>query len=429
MSDPTLSCPECGTDIKLTESLAGPLIASLKDEHSRTLKLKDQAIAEQQKKLSEERDEIAAKQASIDDLVAQGVAERASQIASEESEKAKKLAALDLAQKDKENTELKKVLEDREQKLAKASDQQADLIKQQRALEDEKRALDLTVQTKISEELKIEREKLKREQETAHTLELREFKEREESYKKQLEDMKRKLEQGSQQTQGEVLELELEDMLKKRFIHDKIDPVGKGIRGGDIIQTVMSPNGSFCGKILWETKRAKNWSGSWIPKLKEDQRAAEADIAIIMSHVTPQEVDDFDEIDGVWVTGYPSAGSLVTALRRQLIEVSHTKIVREGQATKAELIYDYLTGPGFKQRVQAALDKTSELQDDLNKEKRLLTRNWAKRQKQIDGVVESMTGMHGDLQGIAGKSMLEIEEFEVPLLDEGTQEAESTSTE
>lgn len=235
---------------------------------------------------------------------------------------------------------------------------------------------------------------------------------------KQIDDLKRRAEQGSQQAQGEVLELELETVLKEKFVFDAIEPVAKGVRGGDIVQSVMSPNGAFCGRILWETKRAKNWSAGWIAKLKEDQRRANADIAIIMTAVLPAEIKRFGQVDNIWVTDYESAFSLVEALRITLIQVANTKAVQSGQQNKMELMYDYLTGPRFRHRVEAIVEKFSDMRADLEREKKVMTKNWAKREAQIDGVIASTLGMYGDLEGIAGQVMPEIDGLETPMLEE-----------
>ena len=217
--------------------------------------------------------------------------------------------------------------------------------------------------------------------------------------------------------QGEVLELELEETLRTKFPFDIIEPVAKGEFGGDVVQRVASPMGLSCGVILWESKRTKNWSDGWLAKLRGDQRTAKAEISILISQALPVDIESFGLLDGVWVCAPRYAVPLVIALRQTLIEVANSKQSQEGQQTKMEMVYDYLTGPRFRHRVEAIVEKFSDMQADLDREKKSMTRLWAKREAQIQGVIESTVGMYGDLQGIAGRVFQEIEGLEIPLIE------------
>jgi hypothetical protein len=232
-----------------------------------------------------------------------------------------------------------------------------------------------------------------------------------------IEELKRKADQGSQQIQGEALELELESLLRVKFPLDLIEPVGKGEFGGDIVQHVNGAAGQVAGIILWEFKRTKNWSYGWLGKLREDQRTAKADIAIIISQTLPKDVETFALLDGVWVAHPRCAIPVASAMRHSLIEVSATRNAQLGQQTKMEMVYQYLTGPRFKQRLEGIIEKFDELKEDLDKERKFMTRVWAKREGQIQGVLDSTTGMWGDLQGIAGKALPEIASLDMPLLE------------
>jgi hypothetical protein len=232
-----------------------------------------------------------------------------------------------------------------------------------------------------------------------------------------IEELKRKAEQGSQQTQGEALELELEGLLRGKFPLDVMEPVGKGEFGGDIVQHVNGALGPSAGIILWEFKRTKNWSDGWLSKLRDDQRAAKADTALIISQTLPKDVETFDLIDGVWVAHPRCAIPVAVALRHALIELAGSRNAQLGQQTKMELVYQYLTGPRFRQRLEGIIEKFDELKDDLDKERKFMSRVWAKREGQIQGVLDSTTGMWGDLQGIAGKALPEIATLDTPLLE------------
>jgi hypothetical protein len=234
-----------------------------------------------------------------------------------------------------------------------------------------------------------------------------------------IEELKQKAEQGSQQLQGEVLELELENLLRAKFPFDTIEPVPKGEFGGDTLQRVVSPSGLMSGTILWESKRTKNWSNAWLVKLREDQRTAKAEISVLVSQALPEGVETFDVIDGVWVTHPRSILPVATILRHTLLQVSTARLVNEGQQTKAEMVYQYLTGPRFRQRVEAIVEAFTCMQEDLDKERKAIMKQWAKRDEQIERVMGATVGMYGDLQGIAGKSMQEIEGLDLNALGSG----------
>jgi hypothetical protein len=235
---------------------------------------------------------------------------------------------------------------------------------------------------------------------------------------KKIEELKHRAEQGSQQLQGEVQELELEELLRSKFPFDDIEPVPKGEFGGDVVQRVIGANGQHSGTILWESKRTRNWSDTWLPKLREDQRTAKAEVAVIVSQALPKDIETFETVDGVWVTHYRAALPVAAILRQSLIEITLARQANEGQQTKTEMIYTYLTGPRFRQRVDAIVEAFSTMKGDLEKERKVIMKQWAKRDEQIDRVIQATVGMYGDLQGIAGKSLQEIEGLDIQLLEE-----------
>jgi len=214
-----------------------------------------------------------------------------------------------------------------------------------------------------------------------------------------------------------VQELELENLLRSKFPFDTIEPVPKGEFGGDVLQRVVGAGGLASGTILWESKRTRNWSDGWLAKLRDDQRAARAELCVLVSQVLPKGVESFDVVDGVWVTSPRAALPVATVLRHTLLEVSTARQVSEGQQTKTELVYQYLTGPRFRHRVEAIVEAFTSMQDDLAAEKKAIQRQWAKREIQLNNVLQSTAGMYGDLQGIAGKSLQEIEGLALPALD------------
>lgn len=416
MTEPTIVCPSCKTEIKLTESLAAPLIESTRRQYEQQIASKDADIAKREATLKAQQAAVAKAKEEIDDQVAARLKTERASIAAEEAKKARVAIGSDLEQKTRELSELYDVLKQRDQKLAEAQKAQAELIRKQRELDDAKREMELTIETRVQESLTVTREQAKKEAEESLKLKVAEKEQTIASMQRQIEELRRRAEQGSQQLQGEVQELELESMLREKFPFDSIEPVPKGEHGGDAIHRVTGPMGQPCGTILWESKRTKNWTDSWLAKLREDQRAAKTELAIIVSQALPKDIDTFSLIDGVWVTSYRCALPVAIALRHSLIELAASRTAGEGQQTKMELVYQYLTGPRFRHRVQAIVEKFADMQEDLEKERKVMTKQWAKREQQIRGVIESTAGMYGDLQGIAGKSLQEIDGLTVKLL-------------
>jgi len=417
MTEPTIICPNCKTEIKLTESLAAPLIESTRRDFEKRLALKDLDIAKKETELREREEAVSKAKQAIDDQVAEKLVAERAKIVSEESKKAKLALQSDLDQKARELAELQDVLTQRDIKLAEAQQAQADLIRQKRELDDAKRELELTVEKRVQDGLLATREQAKKEAEESLKFKVMEKEQTIASMQTQIEELRRKAEQGSQQLQGEVQELELEALLRAKFPRDTIEPVPKGEYGGDALQRVFGPLGQVCGSILWESKRTKNWVDGWLVKLRDDQRTAKADIAIIVSQILPKGVESFDLIDGIWVTNTKSVFSLAVALRHSLIELASARQALDGQQTKTEMVYQYLTGPRFRHRVEAIVEAFSSMQEDLDREKKAITKQWAKREEQIERVMQATVGMYGDLQAIAGKSLQEIEGLELTALE------------
>ena len=428
MTEPTIICPNCKTEIKLTESLAAPLLASTRLAFEKQIAQKDSDMAARETAVRETEKALANAKRDLDAQVAETVAStlnsERTRVVAEEAKKAKLAAANELNGKARELAELQDVLKVQDAKLADAQKAQADLIKKQRALDDAQRELELTVETRVQSGLTEVRTLARREAEDGMKLKVAEKDQTIFSMQQKIEELKQKAEQGSQQLQGEVQELELENLLRSKFPFDVIEPVPKGEFGGDALQRVNTGSGTPCGSILWEFKRTKNWSDGWLAKLREDQRSAKAEVSVLVSQVLPKGVEAFDLMDGVWVASPRVIIPVAMMLRQGLLQLSQTRALSEGQHTKTEMVYQYLTGPRFKQRVEAIVEAFSSMQDDLDKERKVIMKQWAKRQEQIERVMGATVGMYGDLQGIAGKSLQEIEGLELgALTNEGSKNA------
>ena len=223
------------------------------------------------------------------------------------------------------------------------------------------------------------------------------------------------MQQGSQQSQGETLELELETKLRSEFPTDTVTEVKKGQRGADVIQTVIDKLGRSCGSIIWESKNAQ-WTDGWIAKLKEDQRQSKSDIAVLVSVNLPTGVETFSYKDGVWIASWKHFLPLALALRFNLVSIHHERQSAEGKDEKMKVLYNYLTGNEFKHRVEGIVEAFGNLQTELEREKRWFSVKWAKQEKEIRKVMDHTHGMYGDLQGVIGKSLPDINTLE---LEEG----------
>jgi hypothetical protein len=385
--------------VPLTESLAGPLIARTKAEGEAALRA---ALAQQK----------AAIEAAAREAAERAQAERLEEMAEAEAAREREVEAM--RAKDRA----------REAKLAEAQKAQAEALARAEALAERERELDLTVQKRVAEATEAARaklaeqaqalaaEKLLAEQEKA-ALRLAEKDQQMEGLRRQIDMLQRKVEQGSQQLQGEVAEILLEEQLGRAFPADLIEPVPKGIRGADCVLRVAG-----AGAILWESKRTANWSPGWLPKLREDGRLAGVDLCVLVSEARPDGCETFAHLDGVWVAHPRYAVPLACALREGLLRVAEARGAREGQATKTEMLYDYLTGPQFKARMEAVIEPFEAMQLALMREKKHMQQQWALREKQMEKAVGAMMGMYGDVRGIAGTAVAEIAALETVLLEE-----------
>ena len=407
MIEPIIICPNCKAEIKLTESLAAPLVEHARLEYEKKLAAKDREVAQK---------EAAIKQveANVEATIAQQLASERQKIAEEEARRARQAMFDEISKEKQERAALEQTLKERSEKLAAAQKNEIELRQQRQKLQEEKEQFELDKQRAIDEERGKIREAAKRDADEQAHLKMAEREKTIADLQAKLQEALRKAEQGSQQLQGEVLELQLEETLRSQFPTDIIEPVPKGAFGGDIIHRVVNTLGRVCGTILWESKRTKNWSDGWLAKLRDDQRSAKADVALIITQVLPKGTTSFNLVDGVWVSEPRCAVPVAIALRQSLIELSRARQAAEGQQTKMELVYRYLTGPDFRHRVSAIVEKFSEMQEDLDKERKATIRLWAKREGQIRGVIEATAGMYGDLQGIAGKTLEEIDGLALP---------------
>jgi hypothetical protein len=321
--------------------------------------------------------------------------------------------SVELEAKYKANAE--KLVAEEKERNKKLSDQIDELLTETRNLrrKDEDRELEMKKKL-LNEEEKIRIDARKKSDED-HQLKDLEKEKIISDLKKSLEDAQRKASQGSQQTQGEVFELEFENILRKEFPNDLVSEVGKGVKGGDIVQEVIDSHGNSVGKILWELKNTKTWSEEWVNKLKGDKRNISAEDAVLITQVLPNDMKSSGAYrNGIWVTKQESVVAMASVLRAKLIQLFIAKNANDGKDEKMNILFTYLSGTEFKNRTEAMLEAWSGMQEDIEKEKRYFSGKWARDDKRIRQVIDNTLGMRGDLEGIMGNSLPEIKTLELP---------------
>jgi len=279
---------------------------------------------------------------------------------------------------------------------------------QKQKLERERESMDLMLKKRIVEET----EKTRAEE----YMKIAELQKRLDDQNRLIYEMKRKSEQGSMQTQGEVQELAIEDYLETTFVRDEVEEISKGKRGGDCVHIVKDHFGNVCGRILYESKRTKHFSNDWISKVKDDMRLKQADIGVIVTEVLPDDMTRFGEVDGIWVCTFLEFKALAILFRHNLARIGEVLATQENKGEKMNLIYRYVTGNEFKQKLEAAFESFTEMQEDLMKEKTLFTTQWARREKKLLKAMENVVSLYGDVRGIAGGAVQEIKALEMPEL-------------
>ncbi|MFV0607458.1 MAG: DUF2130 domain-containing protein [Niabella sp.] len=408
----TIKCPNCQHEFPLEAALTDELknvIEKEKDQLRKQMvdykKTKDEEIAglkkmgeqeaakkeiEWQQKLSNEKQAL---QKQLEEQIRKNI--------SEDFEN--KLAILQ-----KNNT-------DNEEKLKLSRQKELAFLQKEQEFKNKEAELDLTLQKKLvaeREKLTDEIRKLEAEKsaqkETEHQLKLKELETQLEQQKKLAAEMQRKAEQGSMQLQGESQELALEEMLATAFPYDKIEEVGKGVRGADCIQIVKNNLGADCGKIIWESKRAENFNNEWIEKLKADMRGQGADVAVLVTRRFPKEMERFGEKDGIWICSFSEAKALATVLRDGIIRIFNASKSQENKGDKMTLLYSYLTSPEFAEQWKAIREGFMGMKISIQKERDAMERLWKAREKQLEKVLLNATHIRGSIDGISGLESVDL---------------------
>lgn len=320
-----------------------------------------------------------------------------------------------------EKEDLERELKQKEERLKEFRERELTLREKTRQLEEKEKDFDVELARRVDEERKKAQEEALKKTSEEHRLKDLEKEKVINDLKKALEEAKRKAEQGSQQLQGEILELDLETTLRTAFPHDTIEPIAKGTIGADIRQVVKSPKGRVCGSILWESKRTKMWSEGWITKLKSDMLSDKASIAAIVSEALPLEAKKgLGDKNGVWICNFDLFIHLAILLRKGLLDAGRERAISENRQTKAEAVYTYIASDDFRHQIEMLIDTYQEMKQQILKERVAFEKSWKAREQQVNKVLLGISGVYGSLQGIAGPALpsikkLELESGEEPL--------------
>ncbi len=404
----TIVCPSCGSEIAVSETLAAQIRQHLRLEFDQEARRKDRDLERRLDEIREHECELKAARESIEQEVAARIAGEQAHLVEQARVKAEESVALEMRDLEGQLTEAR-------DQITEARKAELQLRKDRRQLEERSHELELTVTRTLDSERATIRAQALQEWDEQNRLKEADRDRLIADLRAQIDHLKRRSEQGSPQAHGEIMELELEDILRDAFPHDSFEAVPVGAHGGDILQRVHDQGGLDCGAILWESKRTKNWCDAWLPKLRHDQRTAKAHVAILASEELPKGVASFDCIDGVWVTSRPYLIGLAAALRQGMIDIARTKRSLQGRQDKFEFLYNYLAGSEFRQRIEGIVEAFMTLRYDLESEKRSMHRLWAKREKQLERANRNTSGMYGDLVGILGANLPQIANLEIAI--------------
>lgn len=406
-----VKCPHCGNKFTPEDAIGHEIRQQLEKEFEGKLATNARTVADAIRKQENEKykaqvtmleEESRSKQSRLKELenMAVSVQQREMQIKTREEQ-------MDL--------EMKKRLMEREKIIRQEAEKNAidraevNFQEKEQMFQRERESFALMMQKKLQEESgKV------REEERMRTAELQK---KLDDQSKLIHEMKRKSEQGSMQLQGEIQELAIEDFLMNAFPRDVIEEVSKGKRGGDCVHIVRDQYDRVCGKILYESKRTKHFSGEWISKLKDDMRLKQADIGVIVTEAFPEGMSRFGEREGIWICTFSEFKALAFLFRYNLSRIGEILSSQENRGDKMQMIYSYVTGSEFRQKLEAAFESYNEMQEDLMREKTLLMTQWAKREKKLFKAMENLISLYGDVRGIAGGAVQEIKSLELPQVE------------
>ena len=400
-----VKCPKCGSFVDVESVIAHDLGDKLKKEYEGKFRESLGNLQAEKERLIEEQKAFEEKKKKENELFSQRLIQEKSKYEIEIKEQIQRSISADFEVKLKMAEEANR---ENEQKLALARQKELEFLQKEQQLKNREAELDIQVQKILQKERSELEEQIRKQEHEKNHLKLRELEIQLDTQKKLAEEMRRKAEQGSQQLQGEAQELFLEEILRTNFPFDKVTEVSKGVEGADCVLIINTPREMEVGKIIFESKRAKGWSNLWVEKLKKDMRAQNAELAILVSQVYPKGMECFGEKDGVWICAAKEVVALTHALRNAIIRIAESKKVNENAGEKMQMLYSYLTGIEFRQQIETIVEGFMSLRNSILKERIQMEKIWKERERQIDKVLLSTSGMYGSVKGIAGAEIKDI---------------------
>jgi hypothetical protein len=406
-----IKCPNCGTQIDVNDLLSHQLEEEIRQKYQAQLSEEKQKFQTQMDALNVAKEEFEKRKQKENELFQERLDKQLKEerIAIENKLKTKL---------SEEQAEQFKLLQDelnqKSEQVKELNRTKAEIERLKREKEEAKELAEAEAQKKLNEQLSTEKEKIRKSEEEKNELKMRDLQKQLDDQKRLTEEMKRKQEQGSMQLQGEVQELAIEEWLQTQFPLDSIEEIKKGARGGDCIQTVNTFAQQNCGKIYYESKRTKDFQGSWIEKFKADMREKAADIGVLVTEAMPSDLERMGLRDGIWVCTYEEFKGLSGVLRESIIQISTALGSQVNKGDKMQLLYDYLTSNSFRMQVEAIVEGFSSMKTALESEKRAMQRIWKEREKQIDKVINNTIDMHASIRGIAGNAIQAVKALELP---------------
>lgn len=406
----SIKCPKCGESIDVNEILKHQLEDSIRIEFQEKANLQSKELAAKNEALEKAKAEFEAKKKIENELFAERL-EQAKKVSEKEiSEKLKK--KLEEESKDRVAA-MEKELSEKSEKLRELNKMEGEISKLQREKLELKEAIEAAAQKQLNETLVVERQKIRKQEDEKNELKFATLNKQLEEQKKLTEEMKRKQEQGSMQLQGEVMELAIEEWLLSQFPLDIIDEIKKGANGADCLQVVNTRELQNCGTIYYESKRTKTFQPAWIEKFKNDIRVKKANLGVLVTEVMPNDMERMGLKEGIWICTYEEFKGLSAVLRQSLIQISQAMQSQENKGDKMAMLYDFLTSNEFHLQMEGIVEGFSQMQTDLNAEKRSMQRIWSQREKQIDKVIGNAINMYGSIRGIAGNAVQSIKALEL----------------
>ena len=422
-SESHIKCPNCGTEIDVNDILSHQLEEEIRQKYQAQLTEEKQKYQKEMETLNSAKEEFEERKKKENELFQDRLEKQLKEerIAIESKLKVK----LSEEQADQFKV-LQEELNQKSEQVKELNRTKAEIEKLKREKEEVKGIVEAESQKKLNEQLQTEKEKIRKSEEDKNELKMRDLQKQLDDQKRLTEEMKRKQEQGSMQLQGEVQELAIEEWLQAQFPLDSIEEIKKGARGGDCIQTVNTFSQQNCGKIYYESKRTKDFQGSWIEKFKADMREKGADIGVLVTEAMPSDMQRMGLRDGVWVCSYDEFKGLCGVLRESIIQVSSAIGSQVNKGDKMQLLYEYLTSNSFRMQVEAIVEGFSSMKSALESEKRAMQRIWKEREKQIEKVINNTIDMHASIRGIAGNAIQAVKALELPGEDLESELLQST---